>query len=287
VASKSITTLKHDIEHVLKTGEGWSSEIASWVGFQIATALTRQLSPRSGKPALRMSNIGTPCDRKLWYTLNEWSNDLKEDLPPNALNKFIFGDIIEAWTLGLIKASGHKLEGMQDVVEIAGIKGSRDCVVDGMLVDVKSVSSFGFNKFVDNGLLKDDPFGYLSQLSSYLYASRNDPIVTNKTHAAFVAVDKQLGTIAVDIYDFREFTADKEAEVESKKQLVKLPQPPERDPIYSDQPDGKSGNMKLCTTCSYCDFKKICWPNLQTYIYSSGPRFLTKVEREPNVFKVD
>ena len=53
---------------------------------------------------------------------------------------------------------------------------------------------------------------------------------------------------------------------------------------FSDVPDGKSGNMKLGTQCSYCEFKKVCWPDLKTYIYSSGPRYLTKVVREPKVF---
>ncbi|WP_173003791.1 hypothetical protein, partial [Parabacteroides distasonis] len=34
-----------------------------------------------------------------------------------------------------------------------------------------------------------------------------------------------------------------------------------------------------------CDEKFRCWPNLSKYIYSSGPRYLSVVEREPKVFK--
>ena len=47
------------------------------------------------------------------------------------------------------------------------------------------------------------------------------------------------------------------------------------------EPDGKSGNTKLCTQCSYCDFKKICWPHMRTFIYKGGPRYLINVAREP------
>lgn len=284
MTTKTIHTLKEDIEHVLKTGEGWTEEIAQWVANDIKKSLTRQLKPRGDHPAnLRMSNMGQPCNRKLWYSTKDWAQEHKEELLPSTLNKFIFGDMIESWTIGLIMASGHTVTGMQDTMEINGVKGSRDCVVDGVTSDVKSASTMAMAKFRGNGLLESDPFGYLSQLSSYTYAGKDDPLVTDKTRCAFIAVDKQFGHVEVDIYDVEELLATKEAEVEFKKEMVKSDEIPDR--AFSDVPDGKSGNMKLATNCSYCDFKKLCWPDLETYIYSNGPRFLTKVVREPKVFK--
>lgn len=284
--TKSIQTLKSDIENVLSTGEGWTEDIAAWVGEQISKGLTRQLTPRDNTTGtLRMSSLGQPCERKLWYSVQPSLSSLKEVLQPNTLNKFIFGDMIEAYTLGLIKASGHSLEGMQDQVQILGIKGSRDCVIDGMVFDIKSASTMSMNKFKNNGLRENDPFGYLSQLSSYVYASKDDPLVTNKTHGGFVAIDKQFGHIEIDIYDLTTELANKEAEVQRKKDVVKSPETPKRS--FEDVPDGKSGNRKLGTNCSYCEFKQICWPDLQTYIYSTGPRYLTEVVREPKVFRDD
>lgn len=281
--TKSIQTLKQDIEHVLNTGEGFTKEIAEWVGEQIALSAQRQLlESRPKKGTLRMSNMGTPCERKLWYNVQDFADNVKESLQPYTKNKFIFGDIIEAWTLGLVKASGHRLEGMQDLMTINGVKGSRDCVIDGMTTDVKSASTMAMTKFKNNGLIGNDPFGYLSQLSSYVAAGANDPIVTNKTHGAFVAVDKQFGHVEVDIYDLSEWVERKPLEVEEKKLMVKQKEPPER--AFEPVPDGKSGNMKLGTNCSYCEFKKVCYPELKTYIYSSGPRYLTTVVREPKVF---
>lgn len=281
---KDISTLKRDIEEVLSTGRGWTTDIADWVGEQISLSTTRQLKPRDNyKATLRMSNLGQPCDRKLWYSLQEWASQHKETLAPYALNKFIFGDIIEAWTLGLIKASGHKLEGLQDSMTLNGIKGSRDCVIDGVTADIKSASTMAMAKFRNNGLLESDPFGYLSQLSSYVAAGVDDPLVTDKKRGVFVAVDKQFGHIEVDIYDMTTLVARKGIEVEEKKLMVKQKEAPNR--AFDDVPDGKSGNRKLATNCSYCEFKKVCWPELKTYVYSSGPRYLTQVVREPKVFQ--
>ena len=63
--------------------------------------------------------------------------------------------------------------------------------------------------------------------------------------------------------------------------------PPPR--CYDEEPDGTSGNMKLSVGCSYCAYKNDCWSDandgqgLRKFIYSKGPRWLTKVVNEPNV----
>lgn len=286
--SKSPYTLKEDIEHVLTTGEGYTKEISEWVAWDIAQSLQRQLGrdPRSTrKGTLRVSNLGTPCERKLWYTVNIPYNG--KSLSASALNKFIFGDLTESHMLGLAMAAGHEVTGLQDQLDVDGIRGSRDCVIDGMLFDVKSASTNAFSKFKDNSLLRDgnDPFGYLSQLSSYLYGSRHDDLVTYKRHAGFLVMDKQFGHISLDIYDLTEQVANKPKEVKHKKAMVKKNTPPER--AFEDVEMGRSGNRKLGINCSYCEFNKVCWPDVRTFIYSNGPVYLTKVEKVPNVPEVD
>ncbi len=69
-----------------------------------------------------------------------------------------------------------------------------------------------------------------------------------------------------------------------KKAIVELPEPPNRG--FMAEPDGKSGNMQLCMECRYCEYKHTCWPGLRTFLYSGGPRFLTKVVKEPDVPEV-
>ena len=281
---KTVKTLEKDVRHVARTGEGFTEEIAHWVGDVVGKSVQRQLvdeaQPRGN---LRFSSLGTPCSRKLWHSVN--SADKSLPLSYDTKNKFIFGDIIEALALGYCKASGHDVTGLQDRVEILGVRGSRDCIIDGMVFDVKSTSTRGVSKFINNGLREDDPFGYLSQLSSYLYGSLDDESVTYKDKAGFIAIDKQFGGIYVDIYDLSDYLgAIKEEEVKKAKSVVSQSKPP---PIpYDPVPIGKSGNKGLALPCRYCDFKHLCYPEARVFQYSSGPMWLVEVNKEPNVMEI-
>lgn len=275
---KDLSTLVKDIYELLGSGHTPNSDNVKQFSNTIAASIIKVLG-EDPQPSLRMSNIGTKCDRKLWYSIN--TPEKAEPLSPEVRFKFAFGHILEELVLFLAKEAGHTVEGTQDTLSIGGVKGHRDAVVDGVVVDVKSASSYAFKKF-DNHLTEEqDSFGYLDQLGAYLYASKDDDKVKRKDIAAFIAVDKTLGHLCVDVQPST--YKDYAKLVEEKKSMVALKVLPPR--AFTDEPDGKSGNRKLCTECSYCSFKKTCWPELQTYLYSTGPRFLTVVTREPNVGK--
>lgn len=284
--TKDIKTLIKDMQDVLRTGVGWTDAISRWVADDIAQSLNRQFNRngRTGGGYLRFSNLGTPCERKLWYSTRGTIDP--EPLPASTLNKFIFGDITESYILGLAKAAGHEVVGLQDSVEILGVRGSRDCIIDGMLIDVKSASSYAFNKFKSGGLRSDDSFGYISQISSYLYGSQSDKLLKEKTKAGFLVFDKQFGHLCLDIYDLTEELQGKEQEVQHKIDVVKSDNMPDR--AFEPVPHNKSGNEKLGTNCSYCDFKRHCWPDLRAFAYSNGPVFFTKLVKEPqgNVMEI-
>lgn len=279
IATKTIDTLVTDIYDVLTSDEGIevSDEQIQELSNGIAETIKDRLGRVRGRTDLRMSNLGTPCDRKLWYSINK--PELGERLGGAASLKFLYGDIIERVILGLAKIAGHTVTGEQTELNIDGVPGHRDAVIDGRLVDVKSATTHSFNKFKEHKLTTDDPFGYLIQIGAYLDASQEDELVKDKDKASFVAVDKQLGHICIDTYN--RDTTDYAALVLDKRSMVSEKEPPARG--FTDVPDGKSGNRKLCTECSYCPFKAACWPGLRTFTYSNGPTFLTKVEREPKV----
>ena len=281
---KTIETLVKDIYHVLSTGEGVTQEILDWVSGDINQSLQRQLVGGGGlrEPRLRMSGLGTPCRRKLWYSINR--PDQCEPLPPHTKFKFVYGDAIESILLGLSKAAGHSVVGLQGGVEIEGVRGSRDAIIDGVLIDVKSANDRSMQKFRDQGLRDDDPFGYLSQLSSYLFASQDDPLLLEKNKAGFLVADKNFGHVELFMYDLTEEMANKVQEVRDLKEVVKQEDPPAR--AFEAVEDGKSGNLKLGTNCSYCDYKHTCWPEVRTFLYSNGPRYLVEVAKEPNVWEV-
>lgn len=278
---KTIDTLVEDIHGVLDGNGGWNPAVADHFNVAVDNLMDARLNgePRTGAGTLRMSNIGQPCGRKLWYHCQP--SYTAEGLQSSTRLKFMYGDIIEEVVLSLAEAAGHRVEGRQDVMMVDGIKGHRDGVVDGMLVDVKSASTYGFKKFKENKLKEDDPFGYISQLAAYLLASQDDPLVTNKTHAAFLVMDKQHGHLVLDVYDLTDEMEKMKGLIQERKEMVRELTPPPRP--YKDKPHNKSGNRKLDVACSYCEYRYQCWPGLRTFFYSYGPVHLTKVVDEPKV----
>jgi len=247
-----------------------------WAGEEFKQLLRTRLRERQGNDPFRMSGIGQP-DRKFWYAARQAEN--AEPMTPKTYFKFLYGDTIELLLLFLAKESGHTVERTQEELEVNGVKGHIDAVVDGVVVDVKSASPFGYKKFQENSVLEDDPFGYVQQLSSY------STVLNPGKDAAWIAFDKVAGDICITTLSWSIINDFKPAErIEHLREIVASDEPPER--CYPDEPDGKSGNRKLGTACSYCAYKKTCWPGLRTFLYSGRPRFLTTVVRVPDVFEV-
>lgn len=281
--TSSIKTLPSDIFKALETGVDVKDEDIEEFKKGAEALLRQSLSvtkTTAERNTLRMSNLGTPCERKLWYTVNK--PETAEKLDGRTKFKFIYGHLIEELALFYARATGHKVTGTQERMELHGVVGHRDAVIDGVVADVKSASPQGMSKFKDHALDSDDPFGYRDQLELYREASRDDPLVTVKGEAAFVAINKVSGDIVVDTYKKKDI--DYEKLIEQKKNMVESEEVPKR--RYFPKSDGVSGNYKLGTECSYCPFKKECWPGLRTFIYANGPRHLTTVARTPDVYEV-
>lgn len=282
MASKTTETLVHDMLHVVETGEGLTEELLLRYGKNTGKVLEEAFGRNGAGEVLRMSALGKPCDRPLWYQAH---GATKEKLRRETLNKFAYGHIIEEYALLLAAAGGHSVEGEQDTLEIDGVVGHRDCIIDGMLVDVKSVSGRGYDKFAMNNLREDDPFGYLMQLAAYLLASQDDPKVTNKTHAGFLAIDKEGGNICLDVYDLTEEMGKVREVIARKRAALVAEEPPERP--FEPVPQSKtSPNKQIPLECRYCDFKGPCWPEARKFVYASGPVWLVEVVKEPNVPEV-
>ena len=231
---------------------------------------------------LRLSNIGRD-DRYLWNVVNGTE---QEEIKPHTYVKFMYGHVIEELLLCLTKLSGHTVTDEQKKCNVGGIRGHMDCKIDGVVTDVKSTSTFGFKKFKDGTLAKDDPFGYIAQIKAYAHSE-------GETQYGWLAMDKQNGHLTYLKYDEKDtehpmyghINWSIEERVEHLKKIVGLAEPEAfcADPV----PDGKSGNLKLSTTCSYCPYKEHCHPELRTFLYSSGPRFLTKVVNLPKVAELN
>lgn len=282
--TKHLGTLIEDMQKVVLEPHEFSEGSLKSLGDSIVRDIKEQINPSPRQPTLRMSNIGTKCNRKLWLDLNH--PELKAPYNFRTRMTFLMGTVLENILLFLARESGHKVEGEQDDLEIAGIKGHRDAVIDGVLVDVKSASTNSFEKFSNHLNIAEDGFGYLDQLGSYLQASQDDPKVTEKEKAAFLVIDKQFGTIALDIHN--KGRTDYKAFIEMKKKVAESPTMPPRGFKDKDSASPK-GNKELCYQCNYCDFRRACWPGLRTFGYENGkrPRAFTHVKTTPNVPEIE
>jgi hypothetical protein len=275
---KDISTLVQDIRSRLLSTDPIDPATTDVFGTSLARLVADRITNNYGRASLRLSNLGTPCDRKLWYTINK--PEQSEPLSASVRLKFLFGDIIEQLLLFLARATGHTVSNEQAEVDLHGVRGHIDAVIDGELVDVKSASSYSFKKFRSGGLEGDDPFGYRTQLNGYLTAlSRTDNATVNPDRAHFLVVDKTLGHICLDTHS--KVDVDYAQMVESRRAMLSWPTPPDRG--YADVPDGASGNRRLGMECSYCPFKSTCWEGLRVFAYSNRPVFLTRVVRQPKV----
>ncbi len=272
---KELNTLVEDIYSLFDPKVGHEPNEQNLDDFcnNLKDLLKVRLSQRDGLgDAIRFSSLGKG-DRQLWYDAQGFE---KEELTAKTYFKFLYGDIIEQLILFLCKEAGHEVTNEQDEIEVNGVLGHIDAIIDGVVVDVKSASPYSYKKFKDGSLFENDPFGYIPQISGY------SEVLTPGRGGAFLAFDKVHGDICilgVGASITKAFEPIKR--IEYLQEMVQKPEPPER--CYEDVEDGKSGNRKLGTNCGYCGHKARCWPNLRTFLYSNGPRFLTVVAKTPDV----
>lgn len=256
-----------------------SEENLEWIACSLKTLLRRKLSTRDREAAaLRFSSLGRP-DRQIWYAAN--CPEKAEELSPKTYFKFLYGDVIELLLLFLAKEAGHEVTHLQQEVEIDGVVGHCDAVIDGVTVDAKSASPYGYLKFTNGKFLTDDPFGYVGQISGYSHAlgtERAGFLVANKVHG-----DISFAEVPSEVLK----GYDPEARIKHLKVVLGNAREPPR--CYPDKEEGLSGNRILDVACSYCPFKTHCWRDandgrgLRTFFYSTGPKYFTNVEKEPRV----
>ena len=276
--TKKLETLIEDIEALFVNGKDVSETNLEIFAENLKDLLRDRLASykQERRGSLRMSSVGKPL-RQVWYEVHGAPG---ESLKPNTLLKFLYGDLIEELVLFLAREAGHQVTDQQATVDLDGVKGHIDAVIDGVVVDVKSTSSYAFKKFKYGTLHEDDPFGYMKQLAGYSAALKMD--------GAFLAMDKSSGNLALLQFDRASLEMEHpQNRIEDQREALTKDTPPER--CYGDTANDKSGNRKLVVGCSYCRFKHHCWADandgegLRTFLYSNGPAFFTHVEKTPKV----
>ena len=210
-----------------------------------------------------MSSIGKPlCQLQM-----EKSGAEPETPSYQSKMKFIFGDLIEALAITILKSSGVKIDEFQKKVSHKfgkdKINGTYDAKILGKVWDIKSASPYSFKyKFAEgfDAILKDDIFGYVSQ--GYLYSKAEDV-----DFGGWIAIDKSSGEWAVVETPINDDKHAKEALEKAERNFKALNNDEPFKRQYEDIEEtfnGKvTGNRVLGKECSFCSYKKSCWEGIQ------------------------
>lgn len=228
---------------------------------------------------LRMSNVGRPA-RQMWYDSKAVKKD--NNMTPSLMIKFLYGHLLEEVVLLLARVAGHDVTDEQKEITVDGISGHMDCKINGEVVDVKTASSYAYNKFKYGTLAENDPFGYLSQLAGYEASE-------GTTSGGFLVMNKESGELCMYVPEDLDKPNIKDR-ITTVKKVLDSDAPPSR--CYPIEVDGAKGNEKISKNCGWCAHKYDCYADsndgggLRTFKYAKGYTYLTKVVQAPSVEEV-
>jgi hypothetical protein len=246
-----------------------SEELIEQFGEDCKKAIRKQFKEQRDKSfRVRMSGIGKPlCQLQM-----EKSGAKKEEMPYNSKLRFLFGDMIEAITVLLLKASGTTIDSEQKQVTRAskyfdtGLTGTYDIEIDNKIYDIKSASDWAFkNKFSMgfDAVVDKDVFGYKSQ--GYLYADAE-----NKKFGGWIVINKSTGEMCIVSPPKNDAEHRKEALKVAEDNIKALMENKPFERCFTDVEEKYrnklTGNRVLDSVCSFCSFKQECWGDKIEYL---------------------
>lgn len=229
------------------------------------------------------------CARSIHYALQRTR---KEPPAPRAFLAFHLGDNVEQMVVALAILAGAPVlwptqGGQQKVVErvIDGdvIVGHVDAVLtadgcpNGMPVEVKSMSEYGFDKSRAEGV--DDTFGYRSQLTNYMAA-------LGSPRGLFVGVNKSTGHVFEEeiALDAKLLAANDAAYAEAKRGLPERPAWAKTLRLTGNPPGGGGKRVPLeqidSVRCGYCAYRPVCWAGYEQVVVSGKPVYRRVLAQE-------
>jgi len=261
--------IKYFLVQAEKSPVPLSEELIEQFGEDCKKAIRKQFKEQRDKSfRVRMSGIGKPlCQLQM-----EKSGAKKEEMPYNSKLRFLFGDMIEAITVLLLKASGTTIDSEQKQVSRAskyfetGLTGTYDVEIDGKIYDIKSASDWAFkNKFSMGfeSVVDKDVFGYKSQ--GYLYADAE-----NKKFGGWIVINKSTGEMCIVSPPKNDANHRKEALKLAEDNIKALMENKPFERCFTDIEEKYrnklTGNRVLDSVCSFCSFKQECWGDKIQYL---------------------
>ncbi len=199
---------------------------------------------------MRASSVGFPCDRALWYQVN--------DVESVIANQRILdvGAALESTIVNWLRADGWEVKynpGSQNAdlelnIEVKGglISGHPDCWISGhgvedALVDIKTMNERSFIRWKRDGTEKDKP-QYVDQVHVYAEAAMNLKLPVGRL--GIVGVNKNNSALHIDFFDF---------DPERMSGIIRR-----TESIFASSfpPDPGGRLQKWC--CGYCGYSHVC-----------------------------
>ena len=209
---------------------------------------------------LRASKAGFPCDRNLWYSVNDYAVTSDESDSATTIDTWQrildVGTCLEPLIVEWLRQEGWEVEynpGSQNAdVEIhvaldgGELAGHPDCIISrgdlqNVLVDIKTMNDRSFTTWRREGTLKSKP-QYADQV--HIYAAGLKEAGRKIEHLGIVGLNKNNSELHIDLFDFDE--ARLAGIVERSERVIKAAEAPETD----------SPRESWC--CSYCEYADIC-----------------------------
>jgi len=254
--------IRHTLEK-LSNNEGQDLHVDDqWIedaGEYFKDTMRRQFSRVQEAPRLRASNIGRPkCQIQM-----AMAGQPEVRKPYNHIVRMIHGDIIEGVMEVILRIAKVNITGGKNRIKMqisdTIVKGEDDIEIEGKIFDIKSCSPWAYNnKWLKgyNALKEDDSFGYVGQL--YAYSTGQD-----KDAGGWIVVDKSSGEVSVveALMDETEKSRVKDMITDTVK-TIEEDRPFERCFELEEDTFGRktTGLKRLCSSCSFCDYAKACWP---------------------------
>ena len=196
------------------------------------------------------SGAGFPCDRKIWYEVNDYEGEYEENRILE-IGTFLEPKIVEflrrdGWEV--IYNPGSQNAGIELTYELHDgiLQGHFDCFISkgqmqNVLADIKTMNDRTFTKWKQQGTLKSKP-QYADQVTIYAGAALQAGYTVE--HLAIVGFNKNNSKMYIDIFDYdpKRFKA-----ICERSQRI----------IDSAIPPTENCHMEGWT-CSYCAFTGIC-----------------------------
>ena len=203
---------------------------------------------------LRASSAGFPCNRKIWYEVNNVLEVEKSDSPTQRI--FDTGTHLEPLIVDFLRRDGWTVDynpGSQDAAikltyDLPGgqLAGHYDCFISkgemqNVLADIKTMNERNFGYFKREGSIKHYP-QYVDQV--HVYAGLALKAGYTVEHLAIVGFNKNNSEMYIDIFDY------------SPERFEAICERAEE--IFSSETAPIEGCKREAWSCRYCDYAGIC-----------------------------